>query len=149
MKSITDFVKAHRNHKKSEDDKKKEKMRQIEERYGKMHVPISFNVKNLVGHRVAVREDEISTGGTSVGVAFALRKIGVTKIDFFVTHPVCTGDWKGVLFPENGNQHPFNKVYFGNTRNRKYEEGTGGLIKTVNMNPVIGNALTDAIKDIG
>ena len=96
-----------------------------------------FNNGNLKGKLVAIREDELSTGGTANKTGKNLKKMGVDQLFFCGTHPVCAPGWKRQLLDDN----PFDRIYLGDTIPRSYQNRTGGIVTTVSMASVIAGDL--------
>jgi phosphoribosylpyrophosphate synthetase len=123
----------------------------VRERYGD-EISVSSSLKDVAGKHVWVREDEVASGSTSRTTAMKVREAGAESVRLLVTHPVCTWGWKLVLFPDE-ESHPFDGVWFGNTRPRgvnesEYEGSTGGDVITVDMAPILAETLIRVVEDL-
>ena len=123
----------------------------IHAEYGS-EVSVSCNLAEIAGKQLWMREDEISTGGTSVSTSRLLRDHKASGVHLIATHAVCTPGWKMKLFPDNGRQ-PFNSIWFGNIRPRgdggsSYEESTGGRINEVDLSPAVAGTLVEVLQQI-
>ncbi len=135
----------------NKDFNEEEFLSKIKEEFGE-EVSISCDPRKVFGKHIFIREDEISTGGTSITIARMLRKYGAESLHFIATTSVCAPGWKMKLLPNNG-QHPFDSIWFGNIRPRgdgvsSYEESTGGKVHKVDLAPAVAKALSEVMKEI-
>lgn len=103
------------------------------------------------GANIIIRDDEVSTGETSVKGARNVRDGGALRVYFVVTHPVCSGGWKRVFVPPN-SPPPFDGIYFGNSRQRglgtAHQGSTGNRITTIDLAPVVAGTLVEVLREI-
>lgn len=85
-------------------------------------------------------DDEVASGNTSQKRAgHLLTAINAKEILFCGTHTVLTPGWRRTFLDPDVNQ--FSRIFCANTIHRSYEKKTGGAITTVDVSPVIANAL--------
>ncbi len=85
-------------------------------------------------------DDEVASGGTSQKRArHLLVNTGVKEVIFCGTHTVLTPGWRRTFLDPEVNQ--FSRIFCANTIHRSYEKKTGGAITTVDISPVIADAL--------
>jgi phosphoribosylpyrophosphate synthetase len=121
----------------------KEFLKLIHSTFGK-ETPVSCNPEDARGMHLFMREDEVDSGNTAAKTARLMTAAGAASVHLAATQPVCSPGWRDNLFPP-GETPAFETVWFGNTRPRGehggYHGSTGGIIKTVDMAPVVAREL--------
>ncbi len=107
---------------------------------GYSHLFVPFTKARIKGKWIAMREDELGTGGTAFMTGRQLRDMGAARLYFCATHPVCVKGWKRKMGLTNGT-NPFDRIYLGNTIHREYRNRTGGIVTDVNMSYIIAGKL--------
>jgi len=95
---------------------------------------------DLAGAIVIESDDEVASGSTAQKRArHLLIDIKVKEVIFCATHTVLTPGWRRTFLDPEVNQ--FSRIFCANTIHRSYEKKTGGAITTVDVSPVIADAL--------
>lgn len=98
---------------------------------------------SINGAIVIIRDDELDTGRTAASNARYCLSLGAKHVIFVVTHTCCSPGWREeVADPDTS---PFRLILAGDTIYRPYRNTTGGLIRTIDMSKVIGQALANLL----
>lgn len=90
---------------------------------------------------LVLREDELDTGGTAADTCRDLLRAGAFQVELVVTHMKCSPPWKRRVVRNS----PFTRIYGGDTIHRNYEDRTGGIVKEISTDAIIGEALTEVL----
>lgn len=94
----------------------------------------------LTGAVVIELDDEVASGSTSQKRARHLREdVKAKEVIFCGSHTVFTPGWRRTFLDPEVKQ--FSRIFCANTIHRSYEKKTGGAITTVDVSPVIADAL--------
>lgn len=93
---------------------------------------------------VIMIDDEVTTGTTANKQAKFLLKWGALSIMLFVTHPVCSNQWKEKLMDGS----PFGKVCFLNTIYRGKKQRTGGRVHDVSAAGLMASGLFRVLRKL-
>lgn len=99
---------------------------------------VKASEKELSGATVAVREDELQTGGTGTKIGWKSKnQFKIEELIFLGTHGVCTIGWKRKFI----DGRSYDRIYLGDTIPRGYKKSTGGKINNLSVSKVNANKL--------
>lgn len=105
------------------------------------HPDVKLLSDDDLAHALVIElDDEVASGGTSQKRArHLLLEVGAKEIVFCGSHTVFTPGWRRTFLDPEINH--FGRIFCANTIHRAYEKKTGGAITTVDVSPVIAEAL--------